>query len=403
MFNIIIKLAWNNAFLRLSRTILVILMIAISMAMMLSIQGIYDGMTLNMIDKTLRSDSGEISLYHKNYRLDKNLKHNIKDASQIQTFLQTNNEIEYITKRLSVEGLSATARKSAFSNVIGINLENEIAFGQFNQFLKKGDMSFRKRGALLGSELAKTLKVNIGSKIIFSTQDHSGDINSIAVRVRGIVQTSNIALDASAVYVDLKQVQKFLGVNNQMATQIAIRTHSQTLLKELKNKYPELDVKNFLELYPMLKQMKDMMVIFTSITFLIVMLVVLIGITGVMYVSILDRIREFGIMRALGMSYQNIRYQIFLEAFLVGLTGYILGAILGFSTLYYLQNYGLNLSQYSEGMESFGMDTIIYAQMNISYFTSTFYAIITASLLSVLLPLIKIKKLNPIDVIKAET
>ena len=153
----------------------------------------------------------------------------------------------------------------------------------------------------------------------------------------------------------------------------------------------------------MLKQMKDMMVIFTSITFLIVMLVVLIGITGVMYVSILDRIREFGIMRALGMSYQNIRYQIFLEAFLVGLTGYILGAILGFSTLYYLQNYGLNLSQYSEGMESFGMDTIIYAQMNISYFTSTFYAIITASLLSVLLPLIKIKKLNPIDVIKAET
>ena len=153
----------------------------------------------------------------------------------------------------------------------------------------------------------------------------------------------------------------------------------------------------------MLKQMKDMMVIFNSITFFIVMLVVFIGILGVMYVSILDRIREFGIMRAVGMNYKHIRLQIFLEALFVGLVGYISGAVSGYGALLYLQHFGLDLSQFAEGLQSFGMDTVLYAHMEISYFTNTFYAIISASLLSVILPLRKIKTLNPIEVIKAET
>jgi len=153
----------------------------------------------------------------------------------------------------------------------------------------------------------------------------------------------------------------------------------------------------------MLKQMQEIMVIFTSITFSIVMLVVFIGIFGVMYVSILERIREFGIMRAVGMPYRYIRLQIILEALSVGVVGYLSGAFLGILGLLYLQHFGLDLSRWAEGMESFGYDAVIYAQIKLTYFSSTFFAIITASLLSVILPLKKIKNLNPIDVIKADT
>ena len=133
------------------------------------------------------------------------------------------------------------------------------------------------------------------------------------------------------------------------------------------------------------------------------MLVVFIGILGVMYVSILDRIREFGIMRAIGMPYKTIRLQIFLEAFFVGIGGYAVGATLGLLSLMYLKYYGLDLSQYADGLQSFGYSTVLFADVKLSYFTSTFYAIVGASLLSVLLPLRKIKKLNPIDVIKADS
>jgi len=403
MYRLLLKLAWNNAFLRLSRTLLVIIMIAVSMSMMLSIQGIYDGMTINMIDKTKRSDSGEISIYNSKYRLNKVLKNNIANADKIKAEISALPDVQAVTMRFSVEGLSSTARKSAFSTIIGINLKDEILFGKFDEFLKEGEISFASRGAIIGSELAKTLKIRIGSKVIFSTQDSRGEINALAVKIRGIIQTSNIRLDAAGLYIDAHRLYTFLGVGKDKATQIAIRTSSETLQHTLQNTYPMLDIKNFMELNPMLKQMKDMMVIFNSITFFIVMLVVFIGILGVMYVSILDRIREFGIMRAVGMHYRHIRLQIFLEALFIGFVGYVSGAVLGYAALLYLQHFGLNLSQFSEGLQSFGMDTVLYAHIEVSYFTNTFYAIISASLFSIILPLRKIKTLNPIEVIKADT
>ena len=403
MFKIILKLAWKNAFLRLSRTLLVVVMIAVSMSMMLSIQGIYDGMTANRIDKTKRSDCGEISLYNPKYRLNKNLDNVIKDADNIKKRLSKRPDIQAVVSRLSVDGLSATARKSAFSSIVGIDLNSEITFGRFDQFLVDGKFKLGKRGALIGKELAKTLKVHVGSKVIFSTQDSSGEINAMALKIKAIMQTSNVVLDRSALYVDIKHLQHFLGVSDSTATQIAIRTRSSTLQKTLQAEYPQLSVMGFLELNPMLKQMQEMMHIFNSITFSIVILVVFIGILGVMYVSVLDRIREFGIMRAVGMEYKYIRREILLEALFVGLVGYVVGAILGLLSLLYLQHFGLNLSHFSEGLASFGLDTVLYAHISLSYFINTFLAIVSASLLSVLLPLRKIKHLNPIEVIKADT
>ena len=240
MYSIIVKLAWNNAFLRLSRTLLVIIMIAVSMSMMLSLQGIYDGMVINMVDKTKRSDSGDISIYNPHYRLNKVLQNSIKDADKIRSQIEKESGVQAVVTRFSVEGLSSTARKSSFSNIIGIDLADEERFGQFSRFLKEGEISFAKRGALIGSELAKTLKVHVGSKVIFTTQDSSGDINAIAVRIRGIVQSNNVVLDASALYVDNARLHTFLGVPQNEATQIAIRTDSDTLQKVLKTRYKTL-------------------------------------------------------------------------------------------------------------------------------------------------------------------
>lgn len=402
MFKTIIKLAWKNSFSRFSRTLLVILMISISMSMMLSIQGLYDGMTKNMIDNIKRSHSGEISIFAKEYRINKDLNHTIKNAVIIKKELEQLKNISSVSLRLSVDGLSSTARNSSISTIYGIDLKDEEKFGEFSKFLKKGELSFKKNGAFISKELAKTLKIHIGSKVIFSTQDKSGDINSMVLKIRGFVQTGNIALDANTVYVDYKKLYNFLSLDLNEATQIAIRSDDKKLYDKIKSKYKTLDVYNFLEMYPMMKQMEEMMVIFNSITFFIVMIVVFIGIFGVMYVSILDRIREFGIMLSIGMQYKYIKIQIFLEALFVGIIGYISGAILGIFGLTYLKKYGLDLSYFADGMESFGMDTTLYANIELSYFTTTFIAITASSLLSVLIPLRRIKTLNPIEVIKAE-
>ena len=402
MYKLIMQMAWKNSFLRPARTLLIITMIAVSMSMMLAIQGLYDGMVDNMIDKNKRSDSGDISLYAKDYRINKDLNYSIKNAKIIKEEIENLDGVEAVVLRLHGDGLLRTARKSSFASMIGIDLQQEESFGEISSFLKKGEMNLSKRGAVIGLELAKTLKVRIGSKLVFSTQDSSGEINSIALRVRGIVQTTNMVLDNNAIFIDIKKMRNFLGISSGEATQIAIRSEDEKLYDLLVSKYLNLDVKSFIELQPMIKQMQDMMVIFNSITFFIVMSVVFIGIFGVVYVSILDRIREFGIVLGIGMQYKYIRLQIFLESIIVGFLGYLSGAVLGAVLLVYLRDYGLDLSSFSDALAMWGYEATIKGTIEVSYFTSTFMAIMTASCFSVVIPLRKIKKLNPIEVIKAE-
>ena len=403
MFRTILRLAYKNSFLRKSRTILLILMIGSSMGVMVSLEGLYSGMSKHMIDKSKRSDSGELSLYAPHYRVEDDIKYRIQNAQSKSQQIAQIAGVSSVVTRISAQGLAQTARKSQPARVIGIDLTNEEKFGQYSDFLKSGRLEFGKNGAFVGKGLAKKLKLKLGSKVIFTTQDSTLDIQSAALRVKAILDTTNMRLDEQGIFMPKKRVATLLGVEADSATQIAIRS-SDTPAK-LKSKiaqlYPHLEAYSFIQLYPQLKQMQSMMDIFNSITFMIVMIVVFIGILGVSYVSILDRIREFGILLSIGYSYRYIRIQIMLEALLLGFVGYILGSIIGLILLGYLTLYGLDLSAFADGMESFGMSSTIYATIEVSYFVSTLFAIILASLLSLILPLHKIKKLNPIDVIRS--
>ena len=404
MFNTVMKMAYKNIFLRKGRSILLVLMIGVSMGVMVSLEGLYDGMYQRMIDKTMRSDSGEVSLYAKQYRLEKDIAYRIKDSDNICKTLEKMPNVKFALYRIKAEGLAQTATKSRPASIIGINLEDEKSFGKFEEFLQKGKLELGKNDALIGSELAKNLKIKIGSKVIFSTQDVNNEIQSTAFRIKAIVRTSNVLLDNDALFIARQKAAAVLAVSSQSATQIALRSKTEApavIKQELEDAFPSLDVKTFKELYPQLKQMQSMMSVFNGITFIIVMIVVFIGILGVMYVNILDRVREFGILLSIGYAYRYIRLQIMLESVFLGLSGYILGTLIGLALLNYLKVYGLDLKMFADGMESFGMDSVIYAAIESSYFISTFIAIILASVTSVFLPLRKIKKLNPVEVIRS--
>ena len=403
-YRLIFKLAWLNVWRRKVRGVLVVLMIGVSMSVMLGIQGLYDGMTNHIIESTLRSDSGEVSIYAPSYRLHQSLKYHIKETPTIIQKLSQIETITAIAQRLKVTGLVSTAHKSSMAKLIGIDKTQEEKFGEFEKFIIDGSWNTQKNYALIGKKLAKTMKLSVGSRVVFSSQNIEGDLTSISLRIKAIVQTTNPAIDDMALFVSLAKAQEFAGLPLGDSTQIALRIDPKANLVQIKEKIVTLlshkDIYSWLELYPALEQMQEMMKVFNGISFFIVMLVVLIGIMGVMLVSILERLREFGILLAIGQPYKNMRLQVIIEALILGLGGYIIGAILGGIVLLTMQSYGLDLSAFSDGLEEFGMASTLYATIKSSYFSTTLIAIIIASLLSVILPIHRLKKLNPIEVIE---
>jgi len=386
---------------------MVIMMIALSLAGLLGLQGLYDGMISHLINTTIRSDSGEISLYAKEYRLNKSLDHILSPVSQIEEKLFRVEGIKSYSIRLQQEGLIATAHKSLGATLKGISLESEQSFGQFDAFTTKGTYSFgdKNKGALIGSALAKKLHLAIGSRVVFTAQDATGDINAISFRISGILKTGNPALDENSVFVSMEKISQFLNLK-ESATQIALRVNEanniKKVQKELQTLFPNIDVLRWDELYPLLIQMRDIMDIFNLASYAIVFIVAALGIFGVILVSVLERMREFSIMLAIGTPYKMVRDQIIIEASFLGFIGFMAGAFLGWISLVYMSTVGVDLRSFEAGLEMYGYSAIMYADMHLYYFLQAFSAVFFATLLSVIWPLRILKKIKPIQVIQGK-
>jgi ABC-type lipoprotein release transport system permease subunit len=403
MFKLILKTAILSLFRRKARTFLAIFMIAASLWGLMLMLGIYDGMMNQMVDNALRSDSGDVTIYKKGFRSDREVQKQLKDTTKLIQKIKQNQAIKSYTKRVLSDGLLATSKYSKGVKIFGINLEDEKKQASLHRYIKDGvyDFGAKDKGAIIGYTLAKKLKLKVGKKIILSAQDANNEISSIALKITAIIKTNNMHIDGVAVFISQKKAQKFLNIDGVM--QISMMFSDKSLIPAFKNdiiqNFPNLEVFSWDELYPALMQSKLIMEKYSLVSYVLIFFVAGIGIFGVVLVSVLERLREFAILQAIGTPFSKVSQIIFLESIFIGLGGFLLGSLLGGSTLYYFYIYGLDLSSFSDALDEFGMDAITYAVIKTSYFTTGFLAVIIAVGLSVIFPLHILKKSKPIEVI----
>jgi ABC-type antimicrobial peptide transport system permease subunit len=126
------------------------------------------------------------------------------------------------------------------------------------------------------------------------------------------------------------------------------------------------------------------------------------GIFGVVLVSVLERVREFGIMMAIGTQFRDIARLIIYESLVITMSGYIAGAIIGGTMLWYFKVYGLDLSGLSDAFAIFGMDSSIHAIVKLEYFSSAFFSVVLATLAATIIPIRTLKQRNPIQSISEQ-
>ncbi|MDD2904762.1 MAG: FtsX-like permease family protein [Sulfurimonas sp.] len=401
--NIYLKMAVLHIFRRRGRAILISLMIALSLIGLLLMEGLYEGMMVQMTQNTVKTGSGTISIQHKSFRAQNNINYNIDNSQSITEILDSYSQIKSYALRINQQALVATAGYSQSITVMGIDLLKEKNHSQLQDFIIDGDYSFgkRERGVLIGYRLAKKLKLSIGKKVIVTMQDTNNEIVSIALKIEGILKTHNTLIDSSTLVMNQTIMAKLIGI--QGVTEVAILLKSQNdeylfkqnLISTLKN--DTLAIYTYKELSPSLHEGEVMMQTFNSISSAFIFIVATLGIFGVVLVSVLERIREFGIMMAIGTQFKDIARLIIYESLIITLSGYFIGAILGAALLWYLKIYGLDLSGFSDAFAIFGMDSSMHAIIKPEYFTQSLASVILATLAAVIIPIRTLKKRNPIQ------
>ncbi len=405
MFNrLVFKMAVSSLWQRRSRSILVVLMIANSLWGLLFMEGIYDGMTEQLIANSIRSTSGDVVLHGKGYRSQHDIRLHIARPDAVIAASLNDPRVATCASRIVQDGLMATARSSRPATIIGADSAMEKNHAKLDQYMEEGKLDFgpKRKKAVIGARLAEKMNLHMGSKIVLSAQDMNNEVTSIVLRVGGIIRTNSLAFDQTAVLIDLQRADAMLQMQGAV-TQISLLLYEQDDAKavqaSLVAQFPDLEFFRWDEIAPVLLQSRQMMALFNQITSGLVFCVAGLGIFGVVLVSVLERMREFGIMLAVGTRFRQIALQVLYESTILGLSGFSLGAMLGTITLLYFKTNGLDLSMMSEGLNAFGLDSLVYATIRLEYFTMGFAAVLGSIALSSLIPLRILQKSKPIQAI----
>lgn len=401
-----LKMAILHLLRRKGRSLLISLMIAISLIGLLLMEGMYEGMMKQLTLNSIKTGSGTLVIENKELRADPNIKYNIKEPNKITSILDNESLINSYVLRITEKGLISTAGFSQAVTINGVDLEKEAKHSQFQNYITKGEYSFkeRDRGAIIGYRLAKKLKVDIGKKVIITMQDVNNEVVSVALKVSAIIKTNNIDIDSNGLLMDINLLRTLTALEG--VTQISILLPNanndfivkQSLEKKIINS--DIAIYSYKELYPTLHESEAFMETFSQVSSGFIFIVASLGIFGVVLVSVLERIREFGIMMAIGTQFKDIVKLIIYESLIITMSGYIIGALIGACLLWYFNLYGLNLSGFSDAFSIFGMDSNIKANIRQEYFTQSFISVFVATIAAVIIPIRTLKKRNPIQAIQ---
>jgi ABC-type antimicrobial peptide transport system permease subunit len=131
----------------------------------------------------------------------------------------------------------------------------------------------------------------------------------------------------------------------------------------------------------------------------IILLALLFGITNTMLMSVLDRVKELGVLMAVGMKRRRIFLMIVLETFFLSITGSMLGIGLGSLTVFWFSRSGINLAWVSDGLSRYGMSSELYPVVHFTMYPTLGLMVVVVSCVAAVYPALKAIRLNPASAI----
>jgi len=236
-----------------------------------------------------------------------------------------------------------------------------------------------------------------------SFQDVSGDITAGAFRVSGIYDSFDSRFDENYVVVKKSDLNRLLG-KGDLTHNIRIDTDNLTtagaLAEQLQKDYPDLEVKSWREIAPDLRYVFDMQDLSMYMVMIIIIIGLIFSIINTMLMAVMERTRELGMLRAIGMNKTRTFSMVMLETVFLTMVGSPVGLLLGWLTISFFGVNGIDLSAFSEGLEGWGFTTMIYPSLAFKYYLNIVLLVAAAALISALYPAWRALKLRPVEAIR---
>lgn len=409
----LLKIAWRNIWRSKVRSLVVILSIAVGVWALAFILSFSVGMVAGYIDNAIRDQWSHIQVHHPKFPDDKLAAFYIPNIHALLDTLQAQPAVQSIAPRTISTGMISSSRSARGLDIIGVYPEWEAATTHLDQKIVEGDYfsADHKSEILISKRTADKLKVGLRNRVVLTFQNLDGTITSAAFRVAGLFSSGNMLYDESRVFVKANTFQPLLLSNvdtsispDQLIHEVAIFLHHTedmpAVVERLHRQFPDLLVQDYRKLSPDVELYESQIQLSNTIMITIFMVALIFGIINTMLMAVLERYRELGMLMAIGMNKQRVFGMIVLETLMLGLVAAPVGLALGWTTVYALEDTGLDLSAFSKGLERFGIDSVIYPVIDPGLYLQLAVAVFITALLASIYPAMKAIRLRPVEALQ---
>ena len=405
------SIAWKNIWRNKVRSLVVVLAIALGLLGGIFSSAVLKGTSDQRVREAVSRETSHLQIHNPLYVEDQEVTYSIgSDYKKISTVLDTIRSVEAWSPRVKFLAMAQSANAGIGVVIIGIDPERERKVTEIHSLICDSCGGWFKGGkgvpVVVGQALVKKLRVRLNSKIILTFQDLQGNLTGGAFRICGIYRTSNSVFDEMNIFVGRSEICALLGADSSMNHEIAIRMkdagETERVQKLLQSSFPNLKVRNWKEIDPILGMLNDFMDVWLYLFMGIILLALGFGIVNTMLMAILERTRELGMLAAIGMNKSRLFLMIMLESVFLSLTGGIIGIILATALTFYTGRTGINLGSFAEGFEKIGYNPMLYPSLDLVFFINLTVLVILTGILASLYPARQALRLRPADAVRNE-
>ena len=400
------KLALRNIIAYKKRSCVTALLTAIMTALLVFSSAWMDGSHDTMIQNAVEIYPGYIQITDKGFRANPSYDHLIFDAAAIKQKLSRNNDIAHFAARFESFVLFAADEKAVGGMLTGIEPEEEVHLSRLSSSLGKGEyLSADDTNQIyIGYELAKRLKLVVGDEVAFIGNGADYSFAADNLKVKGIFQTGLFNFDAKTAFVSKSYFDQIMAAENY-ATHLIILPKQPGQAEELASTIA-VSIGSLYQtaswnqtMAGLVKAMK-LDSVFGYISLGIIFIVIFFVIMIYTLLAVFARVREIGILRAIGTAPRQILTLLLLESSLLALTSVIIGGVIGGAFAYYFHHNPIVFAGMEEQFKQYGLAS---SAMPTAFMPFTILrdmvVIFGLSVLSTLYPILKINHLRPIEAI----
>jgi ABC-type lipoprotein release transport system permease subunit len=246
----------------------------------------------------------------------------------------------------------------------------------------------------------------MGASIEVTMQDKFGEIIHPVFKLRGVYKTSNTTFDAMNAYVDRDVLNMFTGLSDSEVHEIAIISADNktgvVLAEKLKEYLPGNHIMSWRQTAPEIAMYTDFSAVLAYIYVTIILFALAFGIINTMMMSVLERIKELGMLMAIGMNKRRVFSMIMTESVLLTFTGAAIGMLFSAVMVSIFSRTGISFEMWGEGFEAIGYASVVYPEVSWDNYIGIAILVIITGIVASIWPARKALQLNPVEALRTE-